>query len=158
MGAETIPRIVIVAYGNPLRSDDGVGWHLAQLMQSGSSDCVTELICIHQLTPEIAEKVANADGVIFIDASLIGEPGQIRCTPVEANESGELLSHFLSPGQVLALSEQLYERRPGAFIVSVAAESFDHGNALSKTLHGALPALVETVENLIVHMTLQSRR
>jgi hydrogenase maturation protease len=162
MHTQATPRIAIIAYGNPLRSDDGIGWQVAELLQgeslrfgslqAGSSDCVTDLICVHQLTPEIAEKAADADGVVFLDASHIGEPGMIRCVPVVADGNGELFSHSLSPGQMLALTEHLYGKRPDAFIVSVAGESFDHGDALSESLQCALPTLVGTVKDLAVHL------
>jgi len=155
MHSETSPRVAIIAYGNPLRSDDGIGWHLAQLLQNEQSNCLTELICVHQLTPEIAENAAGAVGVIFVDASQTGEPGEICFAPAEAEKGEELFSHTLCPGQILALTERLYGKRPLAFAVSVAGESFDHGDALSETLRNALPVLVRTVKDLVSRLSRQ---
>lgn len=57
-----------------------------------------------------------------------------------------------SPGQILALCELLYGKKPDAFTISIAGESFYHGDALSKTLQSALPALVRTVRDLAARL------
>jgi hydrogenase maturation protease len=152
MDSPQAPRVAIVAYGNPLRSDDGIAWHAAKLLQADPPNRVTDLICVHQLTPEIAERIAATDGVIFLDASQAGKPGEIHCAPVEPAGSEEIFSHSLSPGQMLALCEYLYGKKTDAFAVSVTGEFFDHGDALSKTLQSALPALVATVKDLAVRL------
>ncbi|HKF48993.1 MAG TPA: hydrogenase maturation protease [Terracidiphilus sp.] len=152
MHSRATPCVAIIAYGNPLRSDDGIGWHAAEILRKELDSVQVEVVCVHQLTPDIAANLADADGVIFLDAAQTGEPGEIRCARVEANESGQQFSHSLSPGQVLALADHLYGKQPDAFMVSVAGESFDHGDALSETLQSALPALVRTVVGLIARL------
>jgi hydrogenase maturation protease len=152
MQSQTYARVAIIAYGNPLRSDDGIGWHVAQLLLGELSNFETEIISVHQLTPELAEQAARASGVIFIDASRTGEPGKIVYAPVQPNDGGELFSHSLGPAQMLALCEQLYGTKPEAFTVSIAGRSFEYGDALSGTLQDAVPALVATVKELVVRL------
>lgn len=152
MESQKFPKVAIIAYGNPLRSDDGVGLQVAQLLLGESSNFETEIISVHQLTPELAEEAARASGVIFIDASRTGEPGKIVYTPVEPDDGGELFSHSLSPAQIIALCEQLYGTKPAAFTVSIAGRSFDYGDALSGTLQDAVPALVAAVKEFVVRL------
>lgn len=156
MQTQTIPRVAIIAYGNPLRSDDGIGWHVAQLLLGEFSNFETEIISVHQLTPELAEEAARASGVIFIDASRAGEPGKIVYAPVQPDGGGEVFSHSLGPAQILALCEQLYRTKPAALTVSVVGSSFDYGDALSGTLQDAIPALIATVKDLVVRLAIIS--
>ena len=52
-------RVLILGYGNPLRSDDGLGWQVAvQLFRTNTSPEVLVLPC-HQLTPELAEPISR---------------------------------------------------------------------------------------------------
>ena len=85
-------RIVIVGYGNPLRSDDGLGWRVAEELSRRLSPPEVEVIVRHQLTPELADDVRNADAVFFIDAARVGQPGEVTCTPVTL-QPGTVSSH-----------------------------------------------------------------
>src|ERR1700686_2681571 len=70
-------RQLIIGIGNPLRSDDGLGWAVAeQLTIEGDTGC--DIQAVHQLTPELAQKMALASLVVLIDASREGEPGELR--------------------------------------------------------------------------------
>src|SRR5690348_5959718 len=98
-------RILILGYGNPLRSDDGLGWRAAQAL-SDSSHGEVEVHTCHQLLPEVVELASRADAVFFIDAARDGEPGEVRCTPILPEKSAPRFSHQLSPGTVLGLSRE----------------------------------------------------
>ncbi|MGB8912139.1 MAG: hydrogenase maturation protease, partial [Candidatus Sulfotelmatobacter sp.] len=74
-----MPRVLIVAYGNPLRSDDGVGWIVADDLRQRLASSNVEVLQLTQLLPEVAESISRADTVIFVDASCEGEPGELRC-------------------------------------------------------------------------------
>ena len=60
-------RILIVGYGNPLRFDDGLGWRAAEELSQRLSppEIEVEVIVRHQLTPELADNVRNAEAVFF---------------------------------------------------------------------------------------------
>lgn len=137
----------MIAYGNPLRCDDGIAWHAAEELRRVLPSCA-QVICVHQLTPELAESTSQADLVIFLDAATNGEPGSVRCRPLDA-EKGELrLSHHLTPEGILAVCEQLYSAKPSGFLVSVQGKLFEHGEELSPTAAHAMPRVVELVTNL----------
>ena len=84
---------LIVAYGNPLRGDDGVGWQAAILLSRELKDQV-QVLTRHQLTPELAETLSEASRVIFIDAAAQGPAGQIQCCSIQ--RAGELTAPICS--------------------------------------------------------------
>ena len=64
-----MPSIVVIGYGNPLRGDDAIGWKAAEALRDVyEDDMAVEVFASHQLNPEMAESVAEAGMVIFIDA------------------------------------------------------------------------------------------
>jgi hydrogenase maturation protease len=142
----------VIAYGNPLRSDDGVAWQAAENLRKTLPDSVT-IFCTHQLTPELAEDVSRAHFVIFLDASRDGEPGKVNSGEVFSRRGTPTFSHHLSPAEVLALSDELYGAKPRAFVVSVNGKCFDHGQRLSPAILEALPQLEATTDELIRHHT-----
>jgi len=146
-------RVLVIAYGNPLRSDDGIAWQAAEKLRQELPD-IAGIICVHQLTPELAEEVALADLVIFLDASRNGEAGSIRSDAVFA-QPGELrFSHHLAPAEVLDLCARLYSAKPQAFLISAHGQCFDHGHELSQLAVLAVPEVVAEVSRLI---TFESR-
>ena len=142
------PHVLIIAYGNPLRSDDGFAWHVADLLRGKLSSDNVKIICVHQLTPELAEPASHAERVIFLDARVNGEPGHIYRAQVAREAENPACTHALSPAQLLVLSGLLYGAAPGAYEVSVTGESFTHGEQLSHKVKNALPQVVEIIEQL----------
>lgn len=144
-----MPRVLIVAYGNPLRSDDGVAWHAAVALEKKSSASNVEIVRAHQLAPELAETISRCEAVIFVDAARNGPPGQISSTQIRPPQATPGFSHQLSPAAVVALAHQLFGATPHAFSVTLAGADFDHGESLSPAVEAALPALVARIEALI---------
>lgn len=142
-------RVLIIACGNPLRCDDGAAWHAAGQLRRSLPAEQAEILCLHQLTPELAETASRADAVVFLDAAAKGIPGQVVCESVGAEAANLQFSHHLMPASVLALARQLYGASPPAFVVSLCGECFDHGEGLSNVVVAALPHMVRTVEELV---------
>ena len=143
-----MPRVLIVAYGNPLRSDDGVGWVVAEELRRRLASPEVEVLRLQQLLPEVAESLSCADAVIFVDASRDGQPGDVRCQPVTPPPAKVQFTHQLSPAEVLGLAGQLYGATPQAFCVTLAGQCFAHGEELSESVAARLPHLATTVEQL----------
>jgi len=147
--------VLIVAYGNPLRSDDGLAWRVADALEVKLSSWEVEILRLHQLTPELAERVSRANAVIFVDAaSANGErcPGEIRIEEIQAEEAGlctqSRFSHHLTPGVVVAMAAQLYGAKAKGFTVTLTGQNFGHGEFLSPAVHDALPEFVTRIELL----------
>jgi hydrogenase maturation protease len=149
-----MPAALIVAYGNPLRSDDGLAWRAADALAPKFSESDVEIFRLHQLTPELADTVRNFGTVIFVDAASsdasLDKPGTIRLEEIRGSTSEPArFSHVLSPKKVLDLSLQLYGASPRTFVITVTGESFGHGDSLSPSVASALPELVARIEHLM---------
>jgi len=151
-------RVLIVAYGNPLRCDDGVAWRAADALEDKFPESEVEIIRLHQLTPEVADSVRDRALVLFLDAACIDDvknsrAGEIRVREMPNEEirkhpSGQF-SHVYSPAKVLDLARELYHVTPNAFVLTVAGEDFGHGDCLSTPVANSLPELIGTVEDLV---------
>jgi hydrogenase maturation protease len=147
-----MPCILIIAYGNPLRSDDGIAWQAAEELRRKLPAALAEIICVQQLTPEIADQASRARAVIFLDSSCEGEAGRVRCEPVEFKRDSSRFTHHFTPEGLMVLCEVLYGARPRAFVVSLTGRSFDHGEVLSEAVIDAFPRFVSTVRELADHL------
>jgi hydrogenase maturation protease len=147
-----MPRVLIVAYGNTLRGDDGVGWIVADDLRRRLASPEVEVLQLLQLLPELAESVSHVDTVIFVDASCEGEPGELRCRPVTPPPVKVQFTHQLSPAELLGLAGQLYGATPQAFCVSLTGQCFEHGEELSESVAARLPQLACKVERLMTQV------
>jgi hydrogenase maturation protease len=153
-----MPRVLIVAYGNPLRSDDGIAWRAADVIEGKFPESEVEILRLHQLAPEVANAVQNRELVLFVDAACIDSAndsgaGEINVRQASGNETGERLpgefTHAYSPAKVLELGRELYGATPKACVITVAGENFEHGEWLSIPVAKALPDLTARIEQMI---------
>ena len=152
-GTETMPRVLIIAYGNPLRSDDGVAWRAAEQLQNKFRPGEVEIQTRHQLCPELAEPIQRCELVIFVDAAAApGQAGEVLIEELQHGSDANIaprFCHSLSPAAVLGLARQLYAANPKAFSATVTGENFSHGERLSPLVQAALPEVVHRVEELV---------
>jgi hydrogenase maturation protease len=144
-------KALIIGYGNPLRGDDGIGQVVAQHLTKPAIDDAEVVVC-HQLTPELAGRLATVDMVVFIDAEAgATPPGSVTVSEVPHGGSAlpSALAHRVDPAALLFMSQKLYGRSPQAFLVSVAARSFAFGEGLSDSVAAALPEISLTVRRLV---------
>jgi hydrogenase maturation protease len=152
--AEAPADTLVVGYGNPLRRDDAVGHHVVDRLAADPRLDRCRLLARHQLTPELAEDVAGAGLVVFVDARMApGRPGRIwveRVTDDDASPAGgaSSSSHHVDPVTVLGLAERVYGRCPAAVLVSVSAGSVDLGEGLTPAVDAAVAPAAETVASL----------
>ena len=142
---------LVIGYGNPLRSDDGVGQVVAEAIAARAhAGSGVSAIAAHQLLPEHAEAISGADRVIFVDAEAGGTPGEIRVRELAADTEGSAgLIHDFTPGTLLAYADLLYGHAPPAVLVTVSGFSFDHGEGLSAQMTAVLPAVIARTAALL---------
>lgn len=133
---------LIIGYGNVLRGDDGVGVCAATALREAGFRSMDR----HQLTPELAEAVAGAQQVIFIDADIALPPGEVSVMPVAAG-SGGALEHHATPASLLRLSQEVYGRAPSAVVIGIGGESHEFGRALSEPALDGVNKAVELCMN-----------
>lgn len=138
-------RILILGYGNVSREDDGIGFHVIaaiarrlgrpplDMNDDGLSDLghPIDLAFVPQLTPELAETIANYDEVFFVDAHTGAFAEDIRWQIVDQGYEPSAFTHHLMPATLVELAETLQGRRPLAHLVSVRGYRFGFGVELS---------------------------
>jgi hydrogenase maturation protease len=142
-------RILIIGYGNTLRSDDGTGPVVAALLEREyEGDPQIAVIACHQLTPELAPAIAAVERLILIDAEAGGRPGEIRRRELSPEPSGgDALTHHVAPGGLLAMAKLLYGRAPRTTLHTVFGGSFDAGEGLTPAVEAAVPVLRAAVKD-----------
>jgi hydrogenase maturation protease len=126
----TANEILVIGYGNALRSDDAAGPRVAESVEESRWSGVRGLAC-HQLTPELADAIASARAVIFVDASCVSASERVRVEPLEAGSQSETLAHTADPSSLLALARAAFGRCPPAWRVGIPAGNLDFGEGLS---------------------------
>jgi hydrogenase maturation protease len=140
-----MPHTLIIGYGNPLRGDDGFGWHAALRLRDLIHDAGLEILAVHQLTPELMEPVSRARRVIFIDAAVGEEPGKLTvATLTTTGGPAPVFTHFATPAGLLEGARSLYGAKPEALLVTVVGLDFEIGEELSEPVRLALESLAGT--------------
>jgi hydrogenase maturation protease len=132
---------LVIAIGNPLRSDDGAGPALAELLRREG----LRVLVVHQLGPELCDEVAAAPAVVFVDARAGDPAGSVRVTPLTGGAGSGATTHAVAPEVVLALAERLHGAHPAA--------SFELGEGLTPEVARALPTARRAVEQLLAELT-----
>lgn len=148
-------RVLIIGYGNPLRSDDGFGWHAAEIIASQFRDCPDiHVMSCQQLTPDLSDDLSCAELVVFIDASRTLPPGELKIEELLDQSSGDApytsaFTHHTSPSGLLHLCQDLWGRAPRAFLFTVGAFEYDQGEKLSGPVHRALDSVVSRIATMV---------
>ena len=148
-------RCLILACGNTLRGDDGVGPWLAEWADNRfRSESEVHVLVRQQWTPELAEEIARADSVLFIDCSINSIPGSINLTPVEpAAPTQGLATHHQGAPELLSLARELYNSLPrNALLLAIGAGSIDLGEKFSDAGTAALPNACRLIEETVLRM------
>lgn len=150
LAAPTVTRTLVIGYGSPIRGDDAIGPLAADALAAGPLPPGLLVISRHVLTAELAESLAAADRVIFLDAAAQGRPGELQVHRLYPDATAiSTMAHFLDPRELLAWCETLYSRVPQAWLVSVAGGSFDYAcYSLSPAVKEAVPLLLAEVHRL----------
>jgi hydrogenase maturation protease len=142
--------VLVVGYGNPLRGDDGLGWHAARLLATDPRLADARVLARHQLVPELAVDVSRASLAVLVDAAADGAPGSISVRRVQPRQpTSTAWSHHLAPETLGWLAQALYGAIPPLVLVSVAAGSFAVDDRLTCGLEVVLPQVVEAVADVV---------
>lgn len=139
--------ILIIAFGNDLREDDGAGLLLAEKLEDSwrSQGRDVRRIAVQQLAPELAVEVAapNIDAVIFVDARVVHETQGHAAVEVAAlataSPAPPVAGHHVNPTLVRAYAGLLTDQPlPPFWLVTVPGVSFGHGQGLSRSAQEAI--------------------
>lgn len=151
--------ILIIGYGNTLRGDDGVGFRLAEFIDSQRWDNVC-VLAVHQLTPELAANIAKAKAVIFIDAA-VSENNNIEVKILQPDDNYTQVAHYQHPSSLLNLSKSVYNFVPPAWWILIPGNQFDFGENFSSITQECFPKAINIIKELIVNiaeLTLEKKK
>jgi hydrogenase maturation protease len=146
--------ILVYGYGNPGRQDDGLGPALVTELEvwlAAHPDRRITLDSNYQLNAEDALAVSGHDVVIFVDATQAGEaPYEFRSLVPEKTIA--FSTHAMAPATVLALCEELYDKRPDAWILTIRGHSWELNASLTPEASANLAAASEFIKMHLGHL------
>ena len=151
----TKARCLILACGNTLRGDDGLGPWLARWTEERfKSEPQVRVVSRQQWTPELAEEVAQAESVLFIDCSVDSAPGSIQLLPVEPAATAQGLgTHHAGAAELLAMAREFYNSLPrNAMQLTIGAGSTGLSEQFSPAVTAALPEACRLIEDTVLSL------
>jgi hydrogenase maturation protease len=146
-GGGTKSALLVIGYGNELRSDDGVGPKTAAAVEEWKLPGVRTLIC-HQLTPELSVPIAAAECVVFVDAS-VNKDGAVELTKLAPAGPGEVMAHAAHPRFLLKLANDIFGRSPMAFWLTIPVDDLSFGQNLSAHGRAGVEKALEKIRELL---------
>jgi len=147
--AEKQNPVLVIGYGNPLRSDDAFGWCVAARLEQEGCGPMTDVLACHQLTPELAEEIRSRRLVVFVDVEVGCPVGEIRQRAVDPDPSGApVFGHTLEPKGLLSLTRGLFGGAPEAILISTGGVNFEIGDVLSLPVEIAVARTVGEIRRI----------
>lgn len=140
--------ILVLGYGNLLRSDDGVGQRVAEVVAAQDRPAVKSL-AVQQLTPELAAILATVDLAFFIDAYAATGAGEVQVQALTPAPALITLGHTGEPRSLLALTESLYGSAPQSWWITIPGVNFDVGDCLSPVATQGIKIALQKLDQLI---------
>jgi len=123
LSEKTKPSILLVGFGNPAREDDGLGPAAADAVARHNLEGLT-VDSNYQLNVEDAAEAAGYDIVIYVDASVKGEP-PFSFNSLKPVRQESFSSHSVAPAGVLGLAEELFNSRCRGYMMGIRGYSFE---------------------------------
>lgn len=145
-------RCLILACGNTLRGDDGIGPWLASWAEERFRDeSGVRVISHQQWTLELVEEIAAAESVLFVDSSVAVAAGSVSLSDVRpAAVTAGLDTHQQGAAELLGLARDLYSSLPrAAYQLTVGAGSMELGEEFSAAVKAALPGACDRLEETV---------
>jgi hydrogenase maturation protease len=139
-------ELLIIGYGNTLRSDDGVGPKVAEAAAALKLPNTEVLVC-DLLTPEVADPVSKSRRVVFVDAA-VDAPEEVQLRPLEPADSSQLMAHAADPRTLLALARDVFGHAPQAWWLTIPVRDIAIGEKLSPMAKRGMATALRELEKL----------
>lgn len=136
-------RGLILAAGNPVREDDGLGPAAATALQE-LIDVNVE--CGYQFNVEDAATVALSSWVVFVDALADDGDDPWRMERITPASAQGYTSHSVSPEQVVGLAGEVYGADPEAWTLGIRGYSWEMFHA------GLTPGAQQNLDLALAHL------
>jgi hydrogenase maturation protease len=151
------PRILVAGLGNILLGDDGVGVHAVK--RCGSSGRASlRLIEVGCAVFDALPDFEWADKILLIDAMKAGgSPGSVYRVDLEGVDEGGVPASLHDLSAIHALHMTNRRVAPDVSVLGIEPEIIDYGLELSPTVEASLPAVLQTVKEIVGEWTCQAR-
>ncbi|MEA3496828.1 MAG: hydrogenase maturation protease [Bacteroidota bacterium] len=143
-------QILIYGYGNPGRTDDGLGNEFINRIEKWIKENELKGIEVdsnYQLNIEDADTISKNNYVIFVDASEEDIDDYILTKVEPSNASVEFTMHAVSSAFVLSLCNKIYNKYPETYILHIKGYEWEFKEELTnraeENLNKALDFLKE---------------
>ena len=127
---KTDQKILLIGIGNDSRGDDGLGWKFVELVEAMGLDFIDHEYR-YQLQVEDAALISEYDVVYFVDASYEKMDRGFELRTCVALDEEQVSTHAQSPGAILKLANNLYNKFPEAWILAIGGECWELQTRLS---------------------------
>jgi len=142
--------VLVIGYGNALRTDDGVGPAVAERLADDPRLRGVDVRAAHQLTPELAFDAIGASLLVLVDAAADLPAGEVTVRRLDAGAvAGDVMTHHLDPAGLVGLARELWGTAPPVVLVSVGVSSLELGDTLTADVEEAIPRAVDAVAAII---------
>lgn len=131
---------LVIGIGNDWRGDDGLGPRVVDALSARPG---LETMTVHQLVPELAERLRGVDRVLFVDAGAGAETVHLQRIEPTPHRG---LGHACPPGALLEWTAMAYERVPQAWLLTVPGVVFEPGTGLSRQAEARVPEAVARID------------
>lgn len=150
MTAAATGGVLVIGYGNALRTDDGVGPAVAERLADDPRLRGVDVRAAHQLTPELAFDAIGASLLVLVDAAADLPAGEVTVRRLDAGAvAGDVMTHHLDPAGLVGLARELWGTAPPVVLVSVGVSSLELGDTLTADVEEAIPRAVDAVAAII---------
>lgn len=150
-------KLLIYGYGNPGRSDDGLGIKLAEFAKQWAIENNKWQINVetaYQLNIEDAEIISHYDYVIFSDASTKNIEG-IKLSIVKPRKTTlEFTMHSMSVEYILYLCKQHFKKAPVTLLLQIQGKEWNTKEELSPLGEKNLRMAIEFMKHFYNHLFL----
>ncbi len=139
-------KYLLIGYGNPMRSDDGVGCHVAACFDREAAPDA-HVVSVAQLDPDLGALVAQCERVVVVNASYGELPGEFRVRRIEAaKEPTEPATYAYDPATLDSWAANGAE----IYVIAVGAANCAFGQGLSPEVSEAVPGVLEKIAGLFL--------
>ena len=163
--ADEAPAVAVVAVGNPIMGDDGVGAQVVERLEAAGVGDLTEVALANAGTTAFfaLEAMSGCDRAIVIDAISTGaEPGTLHeYRYVDGAFTGpvpEMTMHDFSFAEALRAGREAYEIPRDVLILGVEPDCIEMSMELSEAVAGVVPDLVRLIESRLPSTTAEPHR
>ncbi len=147
-------RSLILACGDPSRSDASVAVQVARGLAAGCCDPQTQIFFCRTWSFELADLLRKYDQVIFIDASNDFAPGSVSVNRVSPYPGHVKNQREFSPSRLLTFCEQRFAEAPKViYQIWIGTDSLGPGARPSSRVRPAIPEALNRIKAILSGVT-----